>query len=164
MTKLTAALGRLLPELIALVGVVLGVLVEIQTYFHSGRLPTAVEVAGVVAGTGLPLGSIAAYMAHRLGISKAALNHDISLAHAGYIGLSSAVSALEHDFPGVKAAVASLDSSVAERFHQWTAHLQPQPQPQVQNGIVIPTPDPAPAPEPVTPAPAAVAGDTQSLG
>lgn len=45
---------------LTVVGVVIGVLTLLQTYLHTGMLPSGTELAGVFAGTGISLTSIIA--------------------------------------------------------------------------------------------------------
>lgn len=45
---------------LTVVGVAIGVLTLLQTYLHTGMLPSSTELAGVFAGTGISLTSIIA--------------------------------------------------------------------------------------------------------
>jgi hypothetical protein len=124
--RIASFIHRFTVELVASVGVLIGLAAQAQTYFHSGSLPTSVQVAGLLAGAGLSGGSILGYLAHRFGLSKAQLAHDITLAGRGYDALSNALSAIEADFPGVKSRVDALDASIAERFAH-VAQIIPAP-------------------------------------
>lgn len=61
------------PAIAATIGVVIGVLALVQGYFGSGHIPTSEEVASVLGGAGITLGSIAAFILSHLGIVKAQL-------------------------------------------------------------------------------------------
>lgn len=60
------------PALASAVGVAVGVLTLLETYFGTGHLPTGAEIASVLAGSGVTLGSVIAFVGHHLGALKLA--------------------------------------------------------------------------------------------
>lgn len=64
------------PVLITIIGVVVGILSMAQSYFGSGHIPSAAEVAGLLSGAGVTVGSVIGFLVHHLGINKAMLARD----------------------------------------------------------------------------------------
>jgi hypothetical protein len=59
------------PAIASAIGLTIGVLTLVQAYFGSGHIPTGAEIAGLLSGAGLSLGSVIAFIVAHVGITKA---------------------------------------------------------------------------------------------
>jgi hypothetical protein len=59
------------PAVAAVIGVIVGVLTLLEGYFGSGHIPSGAEVASILSGAGITLGSVTAYIVSHLGITRA---------------------------------------------------------------------------------------------
>lgn len=59
------------PLVASVLGLVAGILVMVQAYFGSGHIPTGAEIAGLISGSGLSLGSVLGFIAAHVGVTKA---------------------------------------------------------------------------------------------
>lgn len=83
------------PAAAAGAGFVAGILTLVEAYFGSGHLPTGAEVAGLVSGAALSLGSIGAFLAHHAAWLKVVGPVGAELETA-VPGLSQRLGAVEH--------------------------------------------------------------------
>ena len=92
------------PAVAAIIGGIVGVLTMVQAFFTSGHLPSSAEVASILAGAGLALGSVGAYIGHHLGWLKA-VGPAIAAAEPGLAAVAGQV-------PGLDARLATVEHAV----------------------------------------------------
>ena len=96
---------------VSVLGAVAGLLTLAEGFFASGHFPAASQIASVIAGSGLTLGSVLGYVAHDLGLTKARLSHDASVAAQAAAQIAPALDAAAK-LPAIQQAVNDLASKV----------------------------------------------------
>lgn len=92
------------PAVAAAIGTAIGVLTLLEGFFGSGHVPTGVQIASVLAGSGLSLGSVGAFVAAHISWLKAAG----PAVAAAFPAVEDAVKAV----PGLAERVAQVEQTV----------------------------------------------------
>lgn len=114
------------PAVASAIGAVIGVLTIAQGYFGSGHLPSGAEIASILGGAGLTLGSVAAFVGSHLGITKAQVAHDATLVAEEWAKAEPLLATVGH-IPGIEEHVTALADGLDARIQAAVATAVPQP-------------------------------------
>ena len=114
------------PAVASGIGAVIGVLTIAQGFFGSGHLPSGAEIASILAGAGLTLGSVAAFIGSHLGITKAQVAHDATLVAQEWAKAEPLLATVGH-IPGIEEHVTALADGLDARIQAAVAAVVPQP-------------------------------------
>lgn len=120
------------PTVAAIVGVIIGLLTAGVAAFHSGHLPSSATVSGILSGGGITLGSVGAFILSHLGITKAQLVHDETVAKTELVRAEPLVAAAVAADPNLAEHVAALESSLDAKVTLAVAKLPAAVQPDVE--------------------------------
>lgn len=108
-----------------LICIIAAVAIVAWIFFHTGRLPAATQVAGILGAVTALVGGVASH----LGLSKLALSHDAHLIEAKYAAVEPTIATVTSAVPVLQQQVADLgaqlDAKVAESVKQAVAALPP---------------------------------------
>lgn len=107
---------------LAVTGVAVGFLTLLQTYFHTGSIPTSAQVAGVLSGAGISAASIFAGILAHLGITKA----QVTGADTAVVAAIPKVEQVLTSVPGLSARIDGFEQAVDAKVAAGLAAL-PKP-------------------------------------
>jgi hypothetical protein len=117
------------PAAATIVGAVVGVLTLLEGFFGSGHMPSGAEIASILAGSGITLGSVGAFIGSHLGITKAQMAHDAALVAEEWTKAEPLLATVEQAVPALQAHMASLETAIDDKVKAAVAALPAVVQP-----------------------------------
>lgn len=112
---------------VMIVGVVTGVLTGIEGFFGSGHIPSGAEVAAILGGSGVSLGTLGFGLLAHLGLSKAELERDARLVAEEWTKAEPLLATVTQTVPDLSKHLDDLTAGLDERIKDVVAAVVPAP-------------------------------------